>query len=118
MSAWLVHHLHALVQAASGVPWWSWVLQAIGVASSYVGAELNARMRVEGFYVWLVSNLVLLIVHVTSGLWELALLDVLYFRINLVGIRHWRARARLQAAEIPTGTAAAVLPTSSAAQGL
>ncbi len=93
--------LHAIVLAAAGVPWWSWVLQAIGVAASYVGAELNARMRIEGFYVWLVANAVLLVVHVSSGLWELALLDVLYFRINLVGIRHWRVRALSQPSSLP-----------------
>jgi nicotinamide riboside transporter PnuC len=82
-----------LEHAYLAVPWWSWLLQAIGLVASYTGAEMNARLRVEGFYVWLVANVALFIVHVSSGLWALALLDVLYFRINLVGVRKWKSQA-------------------------
>lgn len=74
------------------VPWWSWLLQGIGVVASYVGAELNARLRIEGFYVWFIANSALFVVHAASGLWALALLDVLYFRINMTGVRKWRLR--------------------------
>ena len=72
------------------LPWWNWALQVIGLLASYVGAEMNARMRVEGFYVWLLANVTLFAVHVSAGLWALALLDLLYLRINLTGIRRWR----------------------------
>ena len=82
-----------LVHVYHSVPWWSWLLQTIGVVASYVGAELNARLRIEGFYVWLVANIALLVVHVASGLWALVVLDVLYFRLNFVGIRRWKRKA-------------------------
>ena len=73
------------------LPWWNWTLQIVGLVASYLGAELNARKRVTGFYVWLVANVVLFCVHCASGIWILAVLDVLYFRINLMGIRKWKS---------------------------
>lgn len=92
--------LHALSFVQSQVlhvwqtlPWWNWALQAVGLVASYVGAELNARLRVEGFHVWLVANVALFVVHVSSGLWALALLDVLYLRINFLGMRKWKQQA-------------------------
>jgi len=47
-------------------------------------------MDIRGFYVWLCSNLTLLVLHIASGLWLLALLDVAYFRLNLYGILRWK----------------------------
>jgi len=73
-----------------GLPWWNWALQGLSLVSSYAGAELNSRMDIRGFYVWLCSNLTLLVLHIASGLWLLALLDVAYFRLNLYGILRWK----------------------------
>jgi hypothetical protein len=70
------------------VPAWNWGLQGLGVVTGYVGAELNARMRIEGFFLWLVSNVALGLLHAFTGQWLLLVLDVLFFRVNLVGIRH------------------------------
>jgi len=72
-----------------GVPWWNWTLQGIGLLTAYVGAELNARQRISGFVVWLASNIVLAIIHASTGLWLLLVLDVLFFRINVLGIVRW-----------------------------
>jgi nicotinamide riboside transporter PnuC len=80
-------------QAFLAVPAWSWALQAVGLATAYVGAELNARMRIEGFHVWLASNVALAILHAASSLWLLLVLDVLFFRVNALGIRKWRQQA-------------------------
>jgi len=74
-----------------GLPWWNWALQTIGVCSSYLGAELNSRMDVRGFHIWMFSNLCLLILHAVSGLWVLCLLDLLYLRLNFRGISRWKA---------------------------
>lgn len=81
-------------RALLAVPSWSWALQAIGLATAYAGAELNARRRVEGFHVWLASNVALAILHAASSLWLLLLLDLLFFRVNVIGIRKWRSLER------------------------
>ncbi len=75
------------------VPLWSWVLQGLGLVTAYVGAELNARKSRSGFHVWLVSNVTLAILHAGTGLWLLFVLDLMFFRINVIGLRRW-SRAR------------------------
>ncbi len=87
------HWLASLHAIWARLPWWNWSLQLLGLVSSYIGAELNARRQVQGFYVWLLANVALFVVHVASGLWALAVLDLAYFRINIRGIRHWRGLA-------------------------
>lgn len=79
-----------LTQPINGTPLWNWALQAIGVLTAYIGAELNARGKIAGFPVWMVSNLVLAIIHIVSGLWLLFVLDLLFLRVNFVGLRRWR----------------------------
>lgn len=81
----------AIKQTFLEVPAWSWTLQAIGLVTAYAGAELNARMRIEGFHVWLASNVALAILHAASSLWLLLALDILFFRVNVIGIRKWKA---------------------------
>lgn len=79
----------SLEATLASVPAWNWALQAVGLATAYAGAELNARLRISGFYCWLVSNVVLAVLHATAGLWLLLLLDVLFFRVNILGIARW-----------------------------
>ena len=71
------------------LPWWNWALQTLGLVTSYGGAELNSRMDIRGFYVWMFSNIVLFVLHATFGLWVLCVLDLAYFRVNVRGIAHW-----------------------------
>lgn len=85
--------LDAMKDALLAVPAWNWGLQAIGVVAGYLGAELNAGMRIEGFFLWLASNIALGVLHACTGQWLLLVLDVLFFRVSLLGIRHW-ARER------------------------
>jgi hypothetical protein len=72
------------------LPWWNWVLQGIGFAVSYAGAEFNSRLDIKGFHLWLVANVTLLLVHMISGLAILAFLDVMYIRLNVLAIQRWR----------------------------
>lgn len=81
--------IEALSQQIHGVPLWNWGLQAIAFACSYAGAELNARMRIKGFYLWMASNVALAVLHAYAGLWLLFALDLIFFRINIRGILHW-----------------------------
>jgi nicotinamide riboside transporter PnuC len=79
------------------LPAWNWALQGIGFVSSYVGAELNARMRISGFCVWLVSNVALALLNALTGQWLLVLLYVLFSRVAISGICRW-ARDRPETA--------------------
>lgn len=81
--------LENMIASILAVPAWNWALQAAGLVTAYVGAELNARMKISGFVVWLASNVTLALLHAATGLWLLLVLDVLFFRVNLIGIRVW-----------------------------
>lgn len=59
----------ALKEAALAVPAWNWSLQGLGMVTGYIGAEMNAQMRIEGFFLWLVSNVALGVLHACTGLW-------------------------------------------------
>ncbi len=80
------------------VPLWNWGLQAVGLGTAYVGAELNARKMRAGFQVWLASNVVLATLHACSGLWLLFVLDLMFFRVNVIGLRRWSHGGREPAA--------------------
>jgi hypothetical protein len=80
------------VSTLAAVPAWNWTLQAVGLVTAYAGAELNARLRISGFYCWLVSNVALAVLHAAAGLWLLLVLDVLFFRVNILGIARWGRR--------------------------
>jgi len=75
-----------------GVPAWSWALQVVAVITQFLGAELNARLKISGFYILMIANLTLFVIHITAGLWLILILDVLYFRINIKGLRTWGAK--------------------------
>lgn len=81
----------SLSASFNAVPAWNWALQAVGLLTAYVGAELNTRMKISGFYVWLASNVTLAALHAATSLWLLLVLDLLFFRVNLMGIRRWKS---------------------------
>ena len=74
-----------------GLPWWIWLLQAIGMALAYLGAELNSRLDARGFRVWIAANIALFVLHIISGLMLLGILDLLYIRLNARAIQRWHA---------------------------
>lgn len=81
-----------IVKQFEGIPTWSWILQSIAIFTQFLGAELNARLKINGFYVLMIANITLAIIHIISGLWIVLILDVLYFRINIRGLRTWGAK--------------------------
>ena len=87
--------LRAMLSAdLTGVPVWNWLLQGVGLCTAYAGAELNARQQPEGFALWIVSNAALSTLHALTGLWLLFVLDMLFFRVNVMGLRRWRKTRR------------------------
>lgn len=81
--------LDLLVSEIQGVPVWNWALQGVAVSTAYYGAKLNARIRISGFYLWIVSNVALVALNAIMGLWLMALLYLLFLRLNVIGIIHW-----------------------------
>jgi hypothetical protein len=82
--------------AIDTVPLWNWALQAVGLETAYVGAELNARQRIGGFHVWLASNVALGVLHAATGLWLLFILGLLFMRVNIIGMQRWSGRSATQ----------------------
>lgn len=89
--------------AIGAVPPWNWALQIVGMLTAYAGAELNARLKVSGFYIWMFSNVTLAALHAATGLWILLLLDVLFFRVNVIGVMRWKRNRTVQDLRLPRG---------------
>lgn len=84
-----------LTTEVHGLPLWNWALQVAGLVLAYSGAELNARQSPRGFQLWIGSNLVLGAVHLVTGLWILLVLDLLFLRVNVLGLARWRSESTL-----------------------
>lgn len=65
-------------------------LQALALLAGVAGAILNAKLRVTGFYWWLVSNVVLTVLALLHGLHGVALLQLFYAGTCLFGIYQWK----------------------------
>ena len=64
----------------------TWVL----TASCILGAVLNAKKNIIGFYIWLPTNLAWAVVALYKDLPAQALLFVVYTIIAIIGIINWR----------------------------
>ncbi|MFT7722206.1 MAG: hypothetical protein QM788_05180 [Roseateles sp.] len=81
--------LSLFAEEIHGLPVWNWLLQALIICGSYTGAVLNSRLRLSGFYFYSIGTGLIAILHFTSGMWLLFVLDLLYLRINILGIFMW-----------------------------
>ncbi len=70
------------------------LLGLVGSAFAIAGVLLNNRMRIECFYLWLVSNSLCACVHAYTGLWTLVIRDVVFLMLAVQGLRHWRANKK------------------------
>ncbi len=64
----------------------SWTITAFSV----IGAILNAKGRIEGFYVWIAANTGWIVYNIINDEYALAALFAVYTIICVYGIRHWR----------------------------
>jgi len=80
--SWLAHQFQ-------GVSIWSWIFQFFGIVLSLIAAELNAKLDVRCFFLWILGGSMMIGVHVISGLWLLLVMDFLYLNINYRGLRRW-----------------------------
>jgi nicotinamide riboside transporter PnuC len=68
------------------------IVEWIGTACSLVGALLNARNRIEGFYVWTVGNVFWIILALSREMYGLLTMTLVFTVINFIGIYSWRRR--------------------------
>ena len=64
----------------------SWIITSVSV----LGAVLNARKDIKGFYIWLGANTGWIAYNIVIGEYALAVLFVVYNVICVYGIRQWR----------------------------
>lgn len=70
--------------------WIEW----IAVPLSLLGNFLVARKRVEGFMVWILSNILWIYIGITSKLWGMATLFFVYSMINIYAILFWKKKQK------------------------
>jgi len=69
---------------------WTWLI----TAATTVGVILNARQRIECFYIWLVTNAAWFVVDMKAGLYGQAAMFALYFFITIYAIVTWKRKAK------------------------
>jgi nicotinamide riboside transporter PnuC len=65
--------------------------QLVVVACGLAGNILINRKDARGFYLWLISNGLLVVLQLVTGMYLLMLLYVAYFILSAQGLRRWRA---------------------------
>jgi len=68
------------------MPWWTWLI----TAGSLLGAVLNARKSIKGFYIWVGANVAWVIYDFSIGEMSQAVLFLAYTGITIYGIMQWR----------------------------
>lgn len=66
------------------------IITAILTILSILGAYLNAKKKIEGFYIWIISNIGWIIIDTIAGLYFQSILFVVYTIICIEGIIQWR----------------------------
>jgi hypothetical protein len=68
-------------------------LMGLGVSCiSLLGLAYNTRMRIEGYYVWLVANIAWIPLSILAGAWYQTPIWVGFTIGTAYGIREWRRR--------------------------
>ena len=65
------------------------ILEIVGATLATIGAVLNARGLISGFYVWIASNLILVTINFVTHHYPQALLFVVYCGTSSYGIYQW-----------------------------
>jgi nicotinamide riboside transporter PnuC len=68
-----------------------WILSGLSI----IGAFLNARQRIEGFYFWLFANMAWIAFNIHIGLYGQVPMWVFYTIISVYGIYEWRKKGKV-----------------------
>jgi len=74
-------------------------IEIIGICASclsLLGLVYNARMRVEGYYIWIVANLAWIPISIMAGAWYQTPIWVFFAIGSVYGIYEWKARSQVQ----------------------
>jgi len=66
------------------------MLEWAGTLCSLTGAILNARHRIEGFYVWTLGNIFWISLAIMKEMYGLLFMTLVFTVINFIGIYSWR----------------------------
>lgn len=77
----------------------SFFLEWGGTALALIGAFLNSRASIKGFYYWCAANVLLMVFAWMNRHWGILILYGVYQVVNVIGIITWRKKA--QAEKIP-----------------
>ena len=59
------------------------------------GVMLNNRLNRACFVVWMVSNAISAVLHVSTGIWSLVFRDVIFFALTIEGLYRWTVKKNL-----------------------
>ena len=65
-----------------------WIITLMAIA----GVVLNVKRRIEGFYLWTISNIGFVVVDYYAGLNAQAVLFIVYTGLSIWGIIEWRKK--------------------------
>lgn len=65
------------------------VLNWIVVGAALLGAYLNSKQKIEGFFLWVISNSYLLAYNLAIGEYSQGILFLAYLAITINGIAVW-----------------------------
>jgi len=68
------------------------VIAWIVTIASIIGAYLNAKGKISGFYFWLPANIAWIIIDIQHSLYAQAALFTYYSIICIIGIITWRRK--------------------------
>ena len=71
---------------------WFQILTWVAAVLAIVGVILNVRLRIEGFYFWIATNIIWVVIDIQRGIYAQAALFAVYTVLSVWGIVCWRKR--------------------------
>lgn len=68
------------------------IIGIIAMVLAVIGVWCNNRKMIFCFYLWIISNSLAAIIHVSTDLWSLLLKDLIFLAFAFEGIYKWRKR--------------------------
>lgn len=71
------------------------IITWIAAALSIIGAMLNVWKRVEGFYFWIVANIIWIFINLYKGIHAQAFLFLFFSGISAYGVYKWKKEGKI-----------------------
>ena len=65
----------------------------IGTIAAIIGVILNNRLRIECFYIRIISNALFAGIHLSAGIYSLLIRDLIFILLAIEGIHKWTKKA-------------------------